>query len=100
MTLTEVKNLLGITSTDKDVFYGNLIPELESFAREFCNNEDLIFTTGVKFFVAKACQYAERQSGIASEQLGDYSVTYAVSPGAFPPELLAYLYPYRRPFWA
>lgn len=105
MTATEVKALLNETSTTYDDYYETLIPELEAYAREYCNDEDLPFTTSVKLFVARACKWFSASGGavgVAEETLGDYSVTYAqeqIAQGTFPPEILAYLNRYRRPQW-
>lgn len=112
MTVVEVKALLNETSTTYDAYWENLIPELESYAREYTNNEDLMFTTGVKLFIAKACNYLASgaataiSNGIEREQLGDYQVQYFGGMGennkrqAYPADVLAYLEPYRRPRWA
>jgi len=105
LTLNEVKALINETSTTYDDYYEALIPELEQYAREYTNDEDLMFTSAtVKLFIAKACEYLGRgvATGVQSETLGDYSVTYAlgqVAVGAFPGEVLAYLNTYRRPRW-
>lgn len=113
MTLTEVKALLNETTTTYDDFYETLIPELEQYAREYTNDENLMFNSAsVKFFVAKGCKYMASAAatalgtGIESEKLGDYSITYASAAAqgnnwaAFPADVLAYLEPYRRPRWA
>lgn len=104
MTLTEVKALLNETSTTYDTFYEDLIPELEAYAREYTNDEDLPFTTAVKLFVAKACEWLGRDiiSGVKEEALGDYRVAYAetqIGTGTFPKDVLAYLNIHRRIRW-
>ena len=107
MTVVEVKALLNETTTTNDDFYEALIPELEAYAREYTNDEDLPFTTSVKLFVAKACQWLSKGnvSGVEEEALGDYRVTYAqaseqVAQSAFPGDVLAFLNTYRRVRWA
>lgn len=107
MTVTEVKALLNETTTTYDDFYETLIPELEQYAREYTNDEKLMFNSAsVKLFVAKGCQWLGRNiiSGVQAESLGDYSITYAsaqtaIATGAFPADVLAYLNRYRRPQW-
>ena len=105
MTLTEVKALLNETTTTYDDFYETLIPELEQYAREYTNDENLMFNSAsVKFFVAKACQWLGKNvsAAVKEETLGDYSITYAISEvaqGTLPADVLAYLTPHRRVRW-
>lgn len=113
MTVTEVKALLNETTTTYDDFWEDLIPELEQYAREYTNDENLMFNSAsVKLFVSRACKYLASSAatalgtGIKSEKLGDYGIEYvsAATAGsnqaAFPADVLAYLEPYRRPRWA
>jgi hypothetical protein len=105
MTLTEVKALLNVTTTTLDTFYETLIPELEQYAIEYTNDDDINATIGYKMFIAKACEWLGKAvgAGVEQEQLGDYSVTYAkgaVERGELPPDVLGWLKQHRRVRWA
>lgn len=77
MTLTEVKNILNITSTDHDTQYKALLPGMEDWVKETCNDDfSNYMPQGVKIFIAKKIQSFEKENGAVSESLGDYSISY------------------------
>ncbi len=73
---------------------------LEEWAADYCHVDlDVDWTVlpaGVQMFKVQALEFIKKQTGIASESLGDYSVSYVTS---FPASLLALLRPYRRPLF-
>lgn len=95
MDITQVKNILGITSDRHDNYLAEVVPLFLEIAEERTNNT---FTAGeepagVKLFVAKACEYNMQESGLKSRTLGDVSYTYETD---FPPSVLKHLRPYKK----
>lgn len=69
---------------------------LLEWAGDYCRDD---FTTntpaGVNLFVEKGLDYVKDFNGVASESLGDYSVSF-LSDSGFPLYLLKMLAPYKR----
>lgn len=97
ITLQEFKDLNGITTTDKDAVISALIPLIEEdylrirnkpFDEEY--NEDtqewgVVYPLGSKLTAAAMIEYrmnAGKTSGVQSESLGKYSITYQTGGGA------------------
>lgn len=103
MTLEEAKLLIGTTSTSKDNYYLSMLPIVEDYIENYCNDNFLVQTSwgstsyakdypeGIKLYIAKKLTSYEQESGIMSESIGDYSVTF----GSEDP-LNNYLKPYRK----
>lgn len=72
-----------------------ILVALDAWAQAYCNTTWTALTVpaGVTLFLNQALNFIKGQSGIASESLGDYSVSFVTS---FPPSLLSLLRPYRQ----
>jgi predicted extracellular nuclease len=106
MTLNEVKTLIRTTSTDLDSFISAELPLLEDYVKTYCNDDFLVETSagstsyytdmplGVKRYIARKIKSDSCNiTGVMSESLGDYSVSYG---NTVSDPLLALLNPYRK----
>jgi len=72
---------------------------LTEWVKDYCNNkflnedEEEELPGGVEVFLDRAVEYFKSQSGINSESLGDYSVSFDTD---IPESLLKLLRPYRK----
>lgn len=110
MTLNEVKTLIRTTSTDLDSFISAELPLLEDYVKTYCNDNFLVETSagstsyytdlplGVKRYIARKIKADSCNiTGVMSESLGDYSVTFnSGNIGAISDPLLSLLNPYRK----
>lgn len=73
MTVDEVKALLMLdpTDTSKDAYFAAILPALEEYAKDECNNDFIDEETGkvkypggVRLAIAKMAEYNTRQAGI------------------------------------
>jgi len=109
--IDKVKKILWITDAQYDDYLNTIIPMLKEFAIKYCNNSFLVenpdydeddpeseeyieeIPEPVILFIAKAAEYNISQSGINSESLGDYSVSFETD---LPPSITKLLTPYRK----
>ena len=98
-TLAEVKTILRISDTSKDDYINAVIPMIEGYIKDYCNNvfldenETENYPEGLKLIAIKMIEYNLNQSGVQSEKLGDYSVTYTTD---YPDFIMRGLRRYRR----
>lgn len=99
MEITEVKNILGITTTKHDTYLATVVPLFTEAAQDYCNNP---FTDesgaealpgGVKIAIAKWCQLNMNQSGLKSRSMGEVSYSYDLT---IPDTIKGLLRPHRR----
>jgi hypothetical protein len=101
VTVNEVKVLLRIQSDTDDAYLAAMLPLVEEYVVEYCNQDFkdatgvVVFPGGVKIAIAKMCQYQMRESGVQSESLARHSVTYDGSK--MPSDITNLLNSYRRP---
>jgi len=100
MTATEVKAILNETSTTYDTYFATIVPLLQEYVCDYCNNDEL--GAGMKVAVAQLARLdisSGSAAGIQSEKLGDYSITYGAVSGTsadWPAEIKSLLRPYKR----
>jgi len=95
MELITVKNILGITSDKDDSYLAEVIPLFLEFAEHKTNNS---FPNGeepggIKLFVAKACEFNMKESGLKSRSMGQVSYSYDTD---LPESLMKLLKPYKK----
>lgn len=102
MTIEEVKALLRITGTDYDAYLSAILPLMEEYVADYCNQSfidpetgELDYPGGVKIAIAKLCQWQMKDAQVQSESLARHSITYA-SSDRMPSEIAKMLAPYRR----
>lgn len=99
MDKTEVKKILQWKTTKHDDYLDTMVPLLEEWVKEYANQdfknalEETEIPSGVKIFIAKACEYNVAPSNLQSRNMGSVSYTYNLD---FPPSILRYLKPHRR----
>jgi len=93
ITLAEVKTLLGITDTSKDVLIAALIPMVESDIKEYTNRlwvdgpAEPAWAAWMKPPVARMINWlmsAQSLNGLTNESIGTYSWTKAADIGGYP----------------
>lgn len=99
MTLQEVKNILGISTTKHDTYINSVIALFIEYIQDYCNNsfideyEDLVLKGGAKIAIAKMIEFNMNKSGVTSRSFGDVSYSYDTD---FPPSIMKLLVPYQR----
>jgi len=110
MTRNEVKTLIRTTSTDLDSFIDAELPLVEDFVKAYCNDNFLVETSagstsyytdmplGVKRYIARKIKADSCNiTGVLSESLGDYSVSYGSgNVNSVSDPLASLLNPYRK----
>ncbi|SNR95525.1 hypothetical protein SAMN05446037_100269 [Anaerovirgula multivorans] len=71
---------------------------LTDWVKDYCNNDFIedeveVLPGGVLLFLNQAVEFTKKQTGITSESLGDYSVSFETD---FPASMLKLLSPYKR----
>lgn len=90
LTLEEYKEIKGIADTSRDKLISSLIPLVEEdyfFIRGKEHSEGEAYPLGSKLVAADMLTYRLEQMnllGIASESIGDYSVSYETSSASYP----------------
>lgn len=103
ITRANAKTLLNITDTSKDERIDLLIPIIENYIIKYCNNEFSdsgvqVFPIGIRTAVISMLAFhldQSKVSGVQSESIGDYSVTFG-SGGDYPAHILKGLKTYCR----
>jgi hypothetical protein len=99
MTLQEVKDILGITSTKHDLYIQTSIPLLTEFIQDYSNNTfadengNVVLKGGSKIALAKMIEYNMNKSGQSSRSFGEVSYSFDTD---FPQSILKLLQPYLR----
>jgi Phage gp6-like head-tail connector protein len=98
MDLSQVKNLLGISSDKHDSFITEMLPIVTEFAKDHCNNSFLIggaeeLPGGVKLFIARAIQFNMNPAGVIGRSMGGASYSYDTD---YPPSIMRLLRPYKK----
>lgn len=99
MTLQEVKDILGITTTKHDTYINTVIDLFIGFIQDYCNNsfldENGILTLkgGAKIAIAKMIEYNMNKAGQSGRTFDNVSYSYDTD---FPPSILRLLQPYSR----
>lgn len=101
MTLIdEVKTILRVKTADHDAYLGVMVPALEDYVKDECNNRfiqitptETVYPGAVKIFIAKACEYNMNKAGLDSRKMGTVSYSYNLE---FPKSITNLLKPYRR----
>jgi len=75
MTLAQVKAILGITTSDNDVRIAALLPGIEVFVREECNNQ---FLRAKPATISKAIFFTASTNTIACAAFEDYRADYQI----------------------
>jgi Phage gp6-like head-tail connector protein len=84
VTLPEVKNALGIKTTNRDEQINALIPLVENFIKGYCNITEI--PTEYHINAIKMIEYnLNTKSGVQSESLSRHSVTFVDD---YPPSVL------------
>ena len=102
--IDKVKKILWIQDAQYDDYLNTIIPMLKDFAKEYCNNPFLVYDEDTEeyveeipepviLFLAKATEYNIFQSGVKSESVGDYSVSFETD---YPESITKLLRPYRK----
>lgn len=89
--IDDVKTILRVEGHDEYLFV--MVPALEEYVKEYCNNPFREIPGPVKIFIAKACEYNLNNSGLESRKMGTVSYSYNMD---FPKHLKDLLRPYRR----
>jgi hypothetical protein len=85
--IDDIKKLLFISTNEFDEYLGVIVPILLDHAKDYCNNtfkkydevlEEYVddIPKPVTLFIAKMAEQNLTQSGLKSESLGDYSVSF------------------------
>ncbi|TCN25487.1 phage head-tail connector protein [Mesobacillus foraminis] len=99
LTISEAKDLLGITTTKHDVYLDTIIPLFVEYIQDYCNNSfideygQVVFKGGAKIALVKMIEFNMNKSGISSRSFGEVSYSYTTD---FPPSILTLLQPYSR----
>ena len=94
MDITNVKNMLGITTDKHDLYLSEMLPIMLEFAADYCNNTFAEpYPAGVKLFVAKGLEFNMGSSTLKSRTMGEVSYTYETE---FPKSVMKHLAPYRK----
>lgn len=96
----EVKAILQIQGEGHDMFLSIMVPALEEYVIDHCNNrfskneyDENVFPGPVKIFIAKACEYNMQKAGLKERSMGSVSYSYDLE---FPNTLYNFLRPYRK----
>lgn len=91
-TVEKVKTILQISDTSKDFLISEMIPLIEDLIQNlqgynFKTTEDgsTIYPIGYELIAIRMINYNFNQSGVESERLGDYSVSFTTD---YPAEIL------------
>lgn len=100
LLIQEVKKILRIEGAEHDDYLSVMVPSLEEWVRDYCNNQFIQLEPGVytypgpvKIFIAKACEQNMQVTGLKSRTMDTVSYTYELD---FPETLKKLLRPYRR----
>ena len=98
--IEEVKAMSPKLSEGHDVFLSVMVPALNDYVIDYCNNQftknsygEVVFPGPVKIFIAKACEFNIQKTGLKGRSMGTVSYTYDLE---FPSSLEKFLRPYRR----
>lgn len=98
--IDEVKAIMKIQGEDHDMFLSVMVPILEEYVMEHCNNQftkdsygDTVLPGPAKLFIAKAAEYNMNKTGLKERSMGSVSYSYDLE---FPGTLYKYLRPYKR----
>ncbi|PPA70040.1 phage head-tail connector protein [Jeotgalibacillus proteolyticus] len=98
--LEDIKTIPAFSNGKHDSFLAFMVPALEEWIKEYCNNHfetspngETKYPGGAKIFIAKACEHNMTKAGLSGRSMGSVSYSYDLE---FPESLKMYLRPYRK----
>ncbi|MCY8035636.1 phage head-tail connector protein [Bacillus sonorensis] len=98
MDIQTVKRLLQIKTDKYDEYLKEAVPFYIDIAKDYCNNSftkdsEEVLPSGVKLFVAKACEFSMNPVNLSSRSLGDASYSFVTE---LPKTVWEYLGPHKK----
>jgi hypothetical protein len=98
MDIQTVKRLLQIKTNKHDEYLTEAVPFYVDIAKDYCNNDftkdnEEVLPSGVKLFVAKACEFSMNPVNLSAQTLGNASFSFVTE---LPKTVWEYLSPYKK----